>query len=113
MKKRTSIFISDKIASILRKSDTSLSKRLQEVCYRYNIIVKKNSPLHMFEKKEIQLLKRISKGIDFTLVLQFSFTVCDILEREEADYSVLIEKIKYLSSVQVVALIEYLEEKVK
>jgi predicted metallopeptidase len=117
LKKRTSIYISKKIGSVIRAGDDSLSKRIGSVCERYDAILKKESPLDMFEQKEIKVLVKAFASVDLEpagAIYGFPFIIADIIEfAEPGIHGVLIEKLKYLTTAQTVSLIEHIEKIIK
>lgn len=116
MLKRTSIFYSKEVEKLERKSQRNFSQRMANICDRFSEIMRIEYPGKLFSLTEKEFLKEyfsdiilkpaavihsISKDIEYTDYLCQKF---------EVDKDKLLEKLKKLSYVQTVSLIESIEE---
>ncbi len=116
MLKRTSIFYSKEVEKLERPSQRNFSQRMANICDRYSEIMRIEYPGKLFSLTEKEFLKEyfsdtilkpaavihsLSKDIEHTDYLCQKF---------EVDKDKLLEKLKKLSYVQSVSLIESIEE---
>ena len=112
--KRTSIYLSDKIKAVIRPNEENLSGRLSSVSDRYLSIIKNEPPGKIFSNSELQLITDGSKDktLDPPMVIQF-YTDDHLLLINYKDRDSIVDKIRNLSIVQCIALVEYVERILK
>lgn len=119
MKQRTSIFNSLEVERLKRPSQKNFSQRIANICGRYSEIVKLESPLNKFTFPELGLLRECfeNKIIKTAGIIRYiPHKIEEAIEEKRLDdkYEVnkkkLLVKLKKLSYVQNVALIEHIEE---
>lgn len=116
---RTSIFRSDEIENLERKSHKNFSKRVSDICDRYSAIIRLEYPVKLFTFTEMEMLKECFSGKILRpagLIRNLIPEVEDAINlhmldsKYEVDSKKLIVKLKKLSYPQNVALIEHIEE---
>ncbi len=116
MMRRTSIFSSKEVEKLERPSQKNFSKRMANICDRFSEVMRVEYPGKKFTLTEKEFLKEyfsdkilkpaavihsIAKDIEYTDYLCQKF---------EVDKDKLLDKLKKLSYVQTVSLIEHIEE---
>ena len=111
--KRTTIYLSDKIKSVIRPNEENLSGRLSCVSDRYASIIKKHSTIKTFNESEVDVLIWALGDVPMDhsgVILAIPVFVNDYLSHCEFEgRSHLFKKLENLSFVQLVALAEDIE----